>query len=107
MPGGCVSAQWVWDLLGDGKYLGVVPGLVRDPHGVRCSDLRSEGGRDGNGAGDEGRFVLVPQVVLQSLPGGGAELEYPGQLYGELRISLRTLTARVFHTVRLAPVVFM
>jgi hypothetical protein len=34
----------------------------------------------------------VSQVVLQSLPGGGTEFEYAGQLYGELRISLRTLT---------------
>src|SRR5215212_2636195 len=71
------------------QRVGVVPGLVlrhlprhrppRESHGTTRRQLE----------GHPRRLLPVPQVLLQPLQGGGAQLKHPGQLHGQLRLPLR------------------
>ena len=74
----------------------------------RCRVSR-EGAAAGSGRpgtwpeqGDEGRIVSLPRLLLQSVPGCGADIEYAGQLCFEYRISLRKKRLRDAETLMLA-----
>ena len=66
----------------------VVPGLVLRhlPHHRPARESHRTTGRQLEG--HPRRLLSVPQVLLQPLQSGGAQLEHPGQLHGQLRLPL-------------------
>ena len=73
----------VWEWCADWFAVGASAAPVTDPRGPA----------HGAAPGDPGRLVPVPRVLLQPLPGGGPQLEHPGQLHRQHGVPGGALTS--------------
>ena len=84
-----VSAEWFWLLQHYGQRLGMVFGLVLARLPFVCDAPESRGSRSRTSPRHPRRVISLPCVVLQSIPRGGADVEYSRFRYDEHGVSLR------------------
>lgn len=85
----CISGQWLWPVFDFGQYLGMLCRLVRrsvSPDGIAH---RSAGALERRGTRHEGRFVSLPQILLQPMSHSGTHVEHAGKFDRPHRLSLR------------------